>query len=364
MQLNAQKIISVLGIFIAITLAWFLRNIIAYFLVAAIVSFLGTPLVDGIEKKVKLFKKPFPRWLASLLVLCVFIFLVFGIIYILIPPLITQAENISKISAVDFKKSFAEPIQNFRNSMVKLGMDASLLTVENIKAQFFQYLNTINFSQSVQKIWGGVNSALGWIFSVSFIAFFFMKEKFLVYRIIHILTPDKYEPKMQKAMRNINKMLSKYFRSIILQVVIFTLYIFLGLTIVGEKYALTVAIFSGIINLIPFIGPILGLLVALVFSFCGHIGMPFYNGILPESIQVIVVYLVSIGLDNFVSSPYIFSNSLKVHPLELFFVILAGGQLGGLTGMILAAPLYTIMRIMAKEFFNKFEFIQSITKNV
>jgi predicted PurR-regulated permease PerM len=81
-------------------------------------------------------------------------------------------------------------------------------------------------------------------------------------------------------------------------------------------------------------------------------------------LQVSGVYAVAVMLDNFVSYPMIFSNSLKVHPLELFFVVLAGFQLGGLAGMIVAAPVYTMLRIVAKEFFKGFDIVDSITRNV
>ena len=121
---------------------------------------------------------------------------------------------------------------------------------------------------------------------------------------------------------------------------------------------------SGLVNLISYIGPLLGLSFALVFSILSHVGLPFYDVIVQDMIYVALVYAIAVILDNFISYPIIFSNSLKVHPLELFFVILSGAQLGGLGGMMIAAPLYTVLRILAKELLSQFEIIQNITRKI
>lgn len=364
MSFSLQRIATWLGVLALIILAWFVRGVIAYFLVAAVISFIGSPAVDWLCNR-KIYKeKKTPRWLAALVVLILIIIVVLLLLKIILPPLVQQATSLSKISGADFQTSFGEPLNNLKETLTGWGLDSKMFTLEYAKHEFMLFLGNMNFSKQINSIISGVSGIFGWIFSLLFITFFFLKEKFLVYRLIHILTPDKYEPRMHKAMRSINEMLGKYFRSVVLQIIVFSTYIFIGLSITGEKYALTVAIFSGIVNLVSYIGPLMGLSFALLFSFCSHIGADFYGVILPNSFEVLIVYLVAILLDNFVSYPLIFSQSLKVHPLELFFVILCGGQLAGLGGMILAAPLYTIIRIIAKEFFRRFEIVQSITKGL
>jgi predicted PurR-regulated permease PerM len=102
----------------------------------------------------------------------------------------------------------------------------------------------------------------------------------------------------------------------------------------------------------------------MLFSIGGHIGADFYAVILPHLMEVATVFGVAILLDNLVSYPLIFSNSLKIHPLELFFVVLSGFQFAGLGGMIVAAPVYTMLRIIAKEFLQGFDVVRSITRRV
>lgn len=364
MTFTRNQIITWVGIILLLVLAWFLRSVLAYFLVALVVSFIGAPLMRFYEKHLYFRKKKIPAGFSAALVLLTFV-LVFGIfVYIVVPPLVEQISALSSISQSDLEKSFGEPINDLRNWCVSMGIDTKNLTVDYFKNQFRDMFNVSTVSAIAGNVVVWLSSFTGWIFIVTFISFFLLKEKYLFYRLLHAFTPSKHEARMQRIMRNLNFMLGRYIRSLLLQVVVFGLYIFIGLSIVGEKYALTVAIFSGLVNLISYIGPLMGVTFALLFSIFSHIGAGFYGVILPEMYQVILVYSVAMMLDNFFSYPLIFSKTLKVHPLELFFVILAGAQLGGLGGMMLAAPLYTVIRIFAKETLSQFEVVKNITRNI
>lgn len=364
MKFTRQQIVT--GLFAAglLLLAWMLRSVIAYFLVAMIVAFIGAPLNTFLDKHLRFRKKPLPSALNAAIVLLAFVgvFVLFSLV--VIPPLMEQTSAIANISDQDFNKSFGQPMNDIRKKLTDMGVPASQLSVENFKQKIENYLSFTTVSDLAATVVGSLTSTVGWVFSVLFISFFFLKDKFLIYRLIYILTPDKYEPKMQRILRSLNDMIGRYFRSVLLQILVFGTYIFVGLTLAGEKYALTVAVFSGLINLVSYIGPLLGVSFALIFCVLSHIGADFYTGIYPEMFQVIAVYAVAVLLDNFFSYPLIFSKSLKVHPLELFFVILAGAQLGGLGGMMLAAPVYTVVRIVAKEFLSGFEIVQSVTKHL
>jgi predicted PurR-regulated permease PerM len=345
-------------------LAWFLRAVLAYFLVAIIVAFIGAPLLKWINKKIHYKGKSLPSWLSASVVLIVFVSIVCGFIYMIIPPLIEQTTAISKINSADFNRSFAQPLNDLKTKLSHWG-----IATENINPQFIEkkikdYLSFTTLSDIAGKVVSSVSATTGWVFSVLFISFFFLKDKFLIYRLFYILTPDKYEPRMQRVMRGLNNMLGRYFRSVFLQMLVFGSYIFVGLSIAGEKNALTIAVFSGFINLVSYIGPLLGISFALLFCILSNIGADFYGVMLNQMYHVVIVYVIAVLLDNFFSYPLIFSKSLKVHPLELFFVILAGAQLGGLGGMMLAAPVYTVIRIIAKEFLSGFEIVQSVTKNI
>jgi predicted PurR-regulated permease PerM len=77
-----------------------------------------------------------------------------------------------------------------------------------------------------------------------------------------------------------------------------------------------------------------------------------------------LVFVVAVFIDNFLTYPLIFSNSLKAHPLELFLVVLMAGTLAGIPGMVLGAPAYTVLRIIAREFFTRFDVVRAATRDL
>lgn len=364
MTFNRQKLIAWGAMLLALTLAWLLRGVLAYFLVAVIFSFIGSPLMRFLDRHFYIRKHKVPRGISAFLVILSFVLVFGGFFYVILPPLLDQLSNIRSISSDQLNASFSKPLQDFRVWCESMGIETEKFTVEYFKNQIRGMFNIDNVSKFAGNLVAGTSSVIGWIFITTFITFFLLKEKYLFYRILHSLTPTKHEPAMQRIMRNLNAMLGRYFRSLLLQIVVFGTYIFIGLKIAGEEYALTVAIFSGLMNLISYIGPLMGVSFALLFSILSHIGADFYGVIVPEMFQVMLVYMIAVMLDNFFSYPMIFSNSLKVHPLELFFVILSGAQLGGLPGMMVAAPTYTVLRILAKELFSQFSLVQNITRKI
>lgn len=364
MKITRNRVISWLGVIILLVTAWYLRSVIAYFLVAALLSFIAAPLMNLLEKHLRWKKKPLPRTAYASVCLLIMMTVIFILVRAILPPLLDQASTLGHITPEEFKRSFGPPIADVNRLLTEWGVEGVNLSPDALKQQFLSWIKLHNLQALLGNLLGALSTLSGWIFSVLFITFFFLREKFLFYRLLHVFIPDKHEPAAQRVMRDMNEMLGRYFRSVLLQILVFGLYIFVGLSIFGEEYALTIAVFSGIINLVSYIGPFLGLTFALVFSVSSHLGGDFYQVILPHLLQVSGVYAVAVMLDNFVSYPMIFSNSLKVHPLELFFVVLAGFQLGGLAGMIVAAPVYTMLRIVAKEFFKGFDIVDSITRNV
>ncbi|MDG1716593.1 MAG: AI-2E family transporter, partial [Saprospiraceae bacterium] len=94
------------------------------------------------------------------------------------------------------------------------------------------------------------------------------------------------------------------------------------------------------------------------------LALPFYDEMLPFLFKVMGVFMVMQLLDNFILQPNIFSKSVKAHPLEIFIVVLMGAKIGGIIGMVVAIPIYTVLRVLAKVFLSEFKVVQSITKGI
>jgi predicted PurR-regulated permease PerM len=95
-----------------------------------------------------------------------------------------------------------------------------------------------------------------------------------------------------------------------------------------------------------------------------HLGENFQSEVLPATIYVLIGFWIVQVIDNNVSQPLIFSNSVKSHPLEIFLVILIAGFLSGIAGMIIAVPLYTMVKVVAKEFLPENKVVQQLTKDI
>jgi len=124
-------------------------------------------------------------------------------------------------------------------------------------------------------------------------------------------------------------------------------------------------------NIIPYVGPIIGATFATVITISSNLEMPFYpvDGIdqpvlMYLLIKVFIVFGIMQLLDNFMLQPNIFSKSVKAHPLEIFIIVLAGANLGGVVGMVLAIPAYTVVRVIAKVFLSEFKVVKSLTKGL
>ena len=171
---------------------------------------------------------------------------------------------------------------------------------------------------------------------------------------------------MRKAMLSIKKLLVRYFIGISIEITCIILLVITGQTIVGVgfSHAVVIGFFAGIINIVPYLGPIIGSTLGLLIGLVNHLEMDFYTQLFPMLIFMTVVFLIVHAIDNFVFQPLIYSSSVKAHPLEIFLVILAASTIGGILGMIVAIPLYTIIRVIAKEFFNEYKVVKKLTRKI
>ena len=116
--------------------------------------------------------------------------------------------------------------------------------------------------------------------------------------------------------------------------------------------------------IIPYIGVLIGTAVALVFGITTALSSNVNADILQITWQILLVYGIVKLIDDFVLQPFIYSNSVRAHPLEIFLIILMAGSLAGILGMVMAIPAYTFLRIMAKEFFSQLSFVKKLTNKI
>jgi predicted PurR-regulated permease PerM len=136
------------------------------------------------------------------------------------------------------------------------------------------------------------------------------------------------------------------------------------LLIFGVPNAFIIGFLCAILNIIPYIGPLIASVLAAVLTMLSNLGSDFQTEILPTTIYVLIGFWIVQIIDNNIFQPIIFSKSVKSHPIEIFLVILCAGFLFGIVGMIIAVPFFTILKVIGKEFFPANKIILAITKDI
>ena len=333
-----------------------IKIIIGYLIIASIITLISRPIVKFLCEKLK-----FKITVASVVAILLLIILITGIISLLIPLVLEQGKNLSLLNVNAFQNKintlyseFSTYLQSYNISISESTFDIKGLTKNTVEA-IPALLNSIG------SILGSITIG---ILSVLFITFFLLKDGKYFEKIFILLFPSRLKKRIEKSLIDIKSLLSRYFLGLLLQIsILFTLYTSI-LLIFGVKDAVVIAFLCAILNLIPYIGPLIGIVLMSFLTMTSYLGEDFSSIVIPKTVYVIIGYIVAQLVDNFISQPYIFSNSVKSHPLEIFLVILTGGILFGITGLILAIPLYTVIKVFLKVFFSDNKLIKKLTKNL
>ncbi|MFB1020182.1 MAG: AI-2E family transporter, partial [Flavobacteriales bacterium] len=184
----------------------------------------------------------------------------------------------------------------------------------------------------------------------------------LFHKMIVTLTPNSQVEKMEHVMVSSSFLLTRYFSGLIIQITIVTVMVSSGLAIIGSEHALLLGFIAGIFNLIPYLGPLASTALGILIVATTYTGDPSGWGL--QILYTAIVYVIAQLVDNFFTQPFVFSNRVMAHPLEIFIVISMAGLLGGVSGMVLAIPGYTLIRIVAREFLSGFKFIDALTEKI
>ena len=358
-QSNVEKLAGFVlwASFLAVVglLCWYFRNVLIYIVLAIVVSLLSRPLARFLGK-VRIKNRYVPDWLSSLLsILCVlggFILIVTQVIPV-VTGIIREASFFSNLRLFD--GTIADTVNGWAISIFpSLGKDFDAISV------LVDYLKGTFSDISITGILGSmasamVNLVIG-LFSVVFISFFLVKDPKLVAKVAAALVPDRIEDSVMEAIGDIEHLLSRYFVGLTLEMIAVAFFNFLGLWLIariGPTYALGIAFIAGILNILPYVGPligeVLGVALCLVLKYGAGIGLDV--NFMVFAVIVFAIMLSVQFIDNFVLQPIIYSTSIQSTPLEIFIVLLVSGHVGGILGMLAAIPIYTVIRVVAGRFF-------------
>ena len=350
------RYIITLGILgIVAVLCWYFRSVLVYIIAAFVVSLIGRPVMRRL-RRFKIKGRSAPDWLLSILTI-VFIMLVLGLIITQAVPVVVR---IVKDAAIFNNRglSGAAPLEALNQWLIDLfpSLGPDFNAVGLLINKMREALNVSNVTSILGSVASAVSGTAIGIFSVVFISFFFIKDEFLFGRIVGALVPDRIEPSVGKTIHEIDFLLSRYFVGLTIEVLGVALVDFLGLWAIARlpfTYAVGIAFIAGILNVIPYVGPLIGEVIGVVLGVIIKYGT---GAGLDVNLWIfaLVVFAVMMGaqlIDNFIYQPLIYSTSIKASPLEIFIVLLVAGHVGGMLGMLVAIPAYTVIRVIASRFF-------------
>jgi len=367
MNKTARYLVVGLSLLFAGVVIWRFSNIFIYIILSFVISMVGTPLVDLLQK-IHIKKFHLPRWFCSLTTLLLIWFLIFSFFKIFIPLLGNELQYFSNIEVDSVISSLAEPFSRLEEFVAQFNLLGNeTQTIQGWATETFTSAISV---QKISEMFSGFVGTIGNIFvafiAISFVSFFFMKEAKLFENIVVAFFPEEKENNARNAINTISRLLKRYFIGVSLQITGIIILNTAGLSIVGLEFnhAVSIALLAGILNVVPYIGPLIGVAFGLIIGTAVSIPMDFSTELLPLLIFIVIAMEFTQVIDNVVFQPMIFGTSVKAHPLEIFLVILAAASLKGVVGMIVAVPSYTVLRVIGKEFFSQVKFIRKLTERM
>lgn len=364
----AKYILLAAGIILIGAIFWFFRNVIIYILLAVVVSLISKPVMK-VLKKVKIKGHKLPDWLLASSTLIVVIGLLLAVVTMIIPIVTSIVKGISITSIENAAGQIAVPLANLnetlRNTFPSLGQDFRIEIAAMTEVQ--KLFDVSKLSTIIGSATSFLSSFGIGLFSVVFIGFFFIKDDNLFTNIVTALVPDKHEKNAAAAIADIGHLLSRYFIGVLIEVTGVALINFLGLWLIarlGVNAALGIAFLTGILNIIPYVGPLLGGVIGttlgLILKYSSVVPIGLDVSFLTFTIILVTIFCVTQLVDNFFYQPVIYSTSIKSTPLEIFIVLLIVGHIGGPLAMIVAIPCYTVVRVIAFRFFRQYKAIRRL----
>ena len=318
-------------------LLYLLSPILTPFLVSALLAYLGDPLVDRLEgRKIR-------RGLAVTIVFVLILLLMLVLAIVILPQLENQISTLLKQIPVyiEWTKTTLLPWVNERFgqyiNLADIGQIQELLS-ENWKEAGGTVLGMLDkVSQS------GI-TLLGWVANMVLIpvlTFYLLRDWDRLVAGIHLLLPRSIEPTVAGLATESDEMLGAFLRGQILVMAALGIIYTTGLMIVGLDFALLIGMFAGLVSFVPYLGLIIGILlagIAAIMQFKGIEMLPW----------VVLVFIAGQLVEGMFLTPKLVGDRIGMHPVAVIFAIMAGGQLYGFFGILLALPVASVVMVLVK----------------
>ena len=359
---SVRSLIGVIGFILLFIGLWKFKTLVGLMLVSVALSFIGRPIVLLIDR-IQIKGRKLPKSVGAIIALVTLMFTGIGVVQLFVPLVSEQAKTVERLDTEQLKQFAGKGLNWLDQTMAPINLSGD----ERRNSDFV--LDTIQSSLEFREIGGTISQLLSSIgdllfglFSITFMTFFFLKDGALFRTMIESITPDELTPKVNSIVDRTSRLLTRYFGGLVIQLIIITTVVSVGLQIVGVQHAFLIGLLAGFCNLVPYLGPLAGAAIGITLALATATGdATSLTGMFWGSL---LVFAAAQLVDNFFTQPVIFANRVHAHPLEIFLVITIAGGLGGVIGMILAVPIYTLFRIVAQELFSGFKLVDRLTQNL
>jgi len=355
------------GIILLGLMVWRFSSIVAYILIASVLSLITRPLVRLLGR-IKIGKWKIPASIRALLTLFVIWVVFFTFFRLFIPLIANEAQELSNVDTALMIEEFEKPIERIESWFSGLNLNGGepVSLQDELQERISSVLNIKLITDLVTTIASVLGNMALAFFAISFITFFLLREDHLISEYIVTIFPKDKEKEFRHALESVKHLLRRYFVGILLQMFGILTLVTLGMTIIGVGFrlGLVIGLVAAVLNIIPYLGPWMGAVLGIILGVASHLHLDLATQLLPLIGYIILVFAITQITDNMVFQPVIFGTSVYAHPIEIFIVILMAGSLAGIVGMILAIPTYTVIRVFAKEFFNNFRVVQKLTEKI
>lgn len=356
----ALGILKAVGVIVGVLmLCWFfyqIQALILYIGIAAVISLIGRPITIFLKQKLK-----FSKTLAAVTTLSMVIATVGLLFWIFVPIIVEQSKSIAEI---DFELVKSDLNELSIQASDYLGVEKINLFEAIKRSEFVSNFNMEVVPDFIDIFFGSIAATVIGLFAVLFISFFLLKDDKMIPMVVTAFAKPGREKRFILVLTKTKLLLSRYFRGLLFQILILTLFYAVLLLVFGIDNAIAIALICAFLNIVPYLGPLIagGLMLLIVIS--NNLGADFSTELLPVLLYVFIGYCLAQLFDNLITQPVIFGKSVRSHPLEIFIAILVGGYLFGISGMILAVPTYTAVKVIAKEFLSEYKIVKRLTKNL
>ncbi|MFD1673006.1 AI-2E family transporter [Agrilactobacillus yilanensis] len=324
-----QFLFSPIGVFVSTLFGPVIAAGFLYYLLNPLVVLLG---------KVKI-----KRGWAILIVFLILILAIIWIVMTVIPNLITQITALIN-NFPDFIKEIEKLVKKLNEySWFKQFNVEEMLSSIKISPSSLAKSSFLTITSNLGSFMSSAAGVVVNLITIPIVLFYFLKDGNRFVPNFQKLFPERYRERVAELLHQMNGTISRYFAGQMLECLFVGTFTFIGYTIIGMPYAFLLGFVAGVANIVPYLGPYIGLAPALIIGLMQSF---------PKAIAVVIIVLIVQQVDGNFIYPHVVGKALDIHPLTIILILLAAGNIAGLLGMILAIPLYAVAKTVVKYVIN------------